>query len=82
MWQDISTAPKDGTIILACGMTQPIWQPPRGEPRKPEPFMETIHWAGGFWQAGWVGTIPAPTHWMPLPPPPTTKADSDGDDGA
>lgn len=54
-WQDISTAPKDGTAVLAVddeGQYHVVW------------------WQHGSWvRAGddynlWV----LPTHWQPLPP--------------
>ena len=62
-WQPIETAPKDGTDILCYE---------RGHPKIPEDngFMAVAHWSNGTWSedvSGWV----EPTHWMPLPEPPT-----------
>jgi hypothetical protein len=71
-WQDISTAPKDGTQLM-------VWQP--------QPFDTThdgvkmarspagpynAHWdvMDGAWCLSggtWVGPFLEPTHWMPLP---------------
>lgn len=66
-WQDISTAPKDGTRILLAGM----------------PYGPTIRcgcWGIGRYlgrkrgyEPGWTDTPGHtfhPTHWMPLPAPP------------
>ena len=75
-WQDISTAPKDGTKVLLYG----IWA---GEIhwQNEEPTIDIGRWAGGksglagddWWElvtgdqyACWM----RPTHWMPLPTPP------------
>lgn len=68
-WQPIETAPKDGTSVL-------LWD---GE------FQFTGEWMveaidGSHW---WIATLhgqkqvacdPQPTHWHPLPPPPTPRA--------
>lgn len=66
-WQDISTAPLDGTDILVCvthNLSADEW--------------ETIQWVD--WRVpGLVWPIYAdrvdipfpPTHWMPLPSPPS-----------
>lgn len=89
-WQPIDTAPKDGTWILAYGlltaggeqdhtayidppgtemlMVMPIkweetWWEPVGKPR-------TFHRA--YWAPYDESFLP--THWMPLPDPPTTEA--------
>lgn len=77
-WQDIATAPKDGTYLL-------LW-----EQYSTNPFVGC--WAFGSWsvshehvdaEGGWDGAIVVDsisqdriTHWMPLPPPPTTSAGS------
>ena len=67
-WQPIETAPKDGTTIIAYGMSRPCSGiMPQA---KPEEFLRTIAYRHGNWQAGWVNAIPVPTHWMPLPEPP------------
>ena len=63
-WQPIDTAPKDGTHILAY---------------QPGPFdcCTVIHWYGGAWSVVVVSYYDvewAPTHWMPLPPPPVVAA--------
>jgi len=54
-WQDISTAPKDGTNLLVTdGETTALgWHDEFDEPEEP-----------------WCGWIKWPTHWMPLPAPP------------
>lgn len=74
----IETAPKDGTYLL-------LW-----EQYSTNPFVGC--WAFGSWsvshehvdaEGGWDGAIVVDsisqdsiTHWMPLPPPPTTSAGS------
>lgn len=64
-WQDISTAPKDGTHILAFASDeyrQPYYSVAQWAPERPE-FGSVAGW---FWSFAI-----RPTHWMPLPPPPT-----------
>jgi hypothetical protein len=58
-WQDISTAPKDGTAVLAY---DPSWYDVP-YPMKMNRFGRWVHWFddhGPF----------HPTHWQPLPEPP------------
>lgn len=83
-WQDISTAPKDGTSVLMAWSAIAI---PEDGPR----WFQTVGWwddrfecyaekAGEFlyrsaWTDGQVGSYGEarelePTHWMPLPAPP------------
>lgn len=64
-WQDISSAPKDGTRI-------DVWVPGIIE-RSPNTFWNKRE---GVWEShtGLYFTDPAPTHWMPLPSPPTQEA--------
>ena len=62
-WQPIETAPQDGTTVLACcqGMR---WH-------------QVLFWmddAGDDWTSEWMnmaGKSYSPTHWMPLPEPPS-----------
>jgi len=59
-WQDISTAPKDGTRILVY---QRIGGP------------DFVRWIGAphnKWSIDGFGSVDKPTHWMPLPAPPVT----------
>ena len=64
-WQPISTAPKDGTHIIAFRTSKPD-------------HIESMYWAeydegGGAWHWSYDGDSPTqnqPTHWMPLPEPP------------
>lgn len=62
-WQDISTAPKDGTMML-------VYYPPAGG------FTERVHvakWKSrGISLAGGSNRplMTQPTHWMPLPAAP------------
>ena len=65
-WRDISTAPKDGTAILA------YWSP---VVEGAADAMDIALWADGGWRdpddiEALYGT---PTHWMPLPPAPSTS---------
>lgn len=61
-WQPITTAPKDGTAVLGWS---PSWL-----------RLLTIWWDDNPKCRCWIGggymqrTLP-PTHWMPLPAPPT-----------
>lgn len=61
-WQPIETAPKDGTDFLAF-----------------VPFRKTHHvMVGAFVPSGHFSSWPGrwdykPTHWQPLPEPPTTQ---------
>lgn len=80
-WQTIETAPKDGTAIwvIDIGALRPEAGP--------------AHWSGSSWHAGtlsdWLdienahekwGYWPSPTHWMPLPEPPTAaRASHEGE---
>ena len=68
-WQPIETAPKDGTFILTfCGGGE-AWCP-------------TIsRWNGDGWgdehSTFHIQGLNYPTHWMPLPPPPTQEPTHD-----
>lgn len=75
-WQPIDTAPKDGTEILGWGECAGEINGPHGVPCK-----ALIEWRGG--RTDWAGyewsvnggdhysTWMKPTHWFPLPPPPS-----------
>ena len=76
-WQPIETAPKDGTQILLCRAFD-------ADGNRIEPlgiFAQCAQWWGI--EEGWVVYCSMvrepllhfePTHWMPLPQPPTEKA--------
>lgn len=62
-WRDMSTAPKDGTRILVCDVGIGI--------------TEVARWAwrnGGRWNTTTMSVHP--THWMPLPDPPSPEIGS------
>ena len=70
-WQDIASAPKDGTPILgASEVIDGLW------------VQTTVRWESGgdgYWGLLVVGTYAEdgewwPTHWMPLPEPPSNGA--------
>jgi len=76
-WQPIETAPKDGTWVLLCFK---YWgEPPHSltpiimmgavEQHAEGVLIERNWWAGPavFVPSNW----PQPTHWMPLPQPPS-----------
>lgn len=78
-WQDISTAPRDGTRILIAGGTYHY----TGDTFRHEPdflITDIAHFSdndGGCWFSRFgseydEGYVHAPTHWMPLPAPPAT----------
>lgn len=58
-WQPIETAPRDGTDIL-------VFQPQYGE------CFCAFYNSGCWWQFSLLHVLKdEPTHWMPLPEPPT-----------
>lgn len=74
-WQPIETAPKDGTIVLACGK----WAGEIGGiGHAPEilavSFSGSTDYKGFDWSVEGTSGYAAwlkPTHWMPLPAAPT-----------
>lgn len=68
-WQDISTAPKDGTEVLLftrsdIGPEREYWE------AIGEPHFTKVQ-IGFFEQGKWhQSVIGGPTHWQPLPAPP------------
>lgn len=76
-WQPISTAPKDGTMILLYrpnayewGKVTPGKWNEQKYSKKPNPYWEIWLKIGGISEAReWI-----PTHWMQLPPPPKEEA--------
>lgn len=73
-WQDIETAPKDGTRILA------IWRYRPEDPHAGSASHEVVRWCG-WWDSSDGLTRPEPTHWMPLPPPPAQDRGASQEDG-
>lgn len=70
-WQDVSTAPKDRHLLL-CG--QQI--PDNSGVRFGGVIVTSGYWDGidSSWcmtGSTWQGPFIEPTHWMPLPEPPT-----------
>lgn len=68
-WQLFKTAPKDGTPIL-CFHPDDVFSPATG--------IDLIWWeeGSGIWTMDGDNMVPfarAPTHWMPLPPPPSCE---------
>lgn len=71
-WQPISTAPNDGTRVLVGRFT--------GDKTAMREGYVSVDWYGQLTDKrgviGWGqfnGAFWPPTHWMPLPPPPTTE---------
>jgi hypothetical protein len=73
-WRPIATAPKDGTWVLlyqADGLTMPVSM---GNYYREEERGESGRFLSGGWLLFEVDGLPsygAPTHWMPLPDPPS-----------
>lgn len=77
-WRTIDSAPKDGTWVLVTGCES-------GDEDSTQPCI-VAQWTnhlngetrpGGWWQFAWFdsgyyGRCGDPTHWMPLPLPPST----------
>lgn len=71
-WQPIKTAPKTKNILLSCprlGVIRGRWNPNQYA-KKPRPY-----WTNDCEQLSGVSRTRAdqPTHWMPLPLPPTLE---------
>lgn len=63
-WQPIKTAPKNNTKVL-------IYVPPmKNEGAGYPEIIMVSRFKGYWWDAGHL----KPTHWMPLPEPPTDRA--------
>lgn len=67
-WRDISTAPKDGTMLLLYGKQDTSGPIQVGFFSSNGPFSE-LAGTEGEWFVDLDGD---PTHWMPLPAPPPT----------
>lgn len=71
-WQPIDTAPKDGTLVLiavrgSCYIAS--WS----DEAQFERFEERPGWQVFVCDDGWYSWAEdAPTHWMPLPDPPSS----------
>lgn len=69
-WQDIETAPKDGRWIV-------VFCPNYSEDQvRPASFQRDVGLDQDIWDFSgetyeYVNSEDAPTHWQPLPPPPT-----------
>jgi hypothetical protein len=75
-WQPIETAPRDGTRILVSFGDMGVWQVSWTEPA----YDDWMIWCvddnkhGPYALRGYAATGPrAPTHWQPLPAPPTSE---------
>jgi Protein of unknown function (DUF551) len=68
-WQSMETAPRDGTVIS-------LWA---AGAYYPECYFEYGRWVLG--NGGWTAYIQHPTHWMPLPQPPSNVDRTDDKSG-
>jgi hypothetical protein len=64
-WQDISTAPKDGTMVLVSYVyaEEPVCDIAA--------YMDSSTFGGSWLRMN--RHLCRPTHWMPLPPPPSNE---------
>ena len=77
-WREISTAPKDGTVVdlwaqLNGGerVTDAYWGQRSADKAQREHFgFEEFGWCRDA-DDSWVYPVTFPTHWMPLPSPPS-----------
>ncbi len=68
MWKPIETAPMDGTHFLAGQ-----WFIEAGKPE----FHCAVTWWSSTWGFGGDTRVEDPTHWMPLPEPPSTQTEGE-----
>jgi hypothetical protein len=67
-WEPIETAPREGLVMLAVvsGHERRVYVAERSSSSSGDYWSTTTGWTGwGRLHSAW-----APTHWMPLPPPP------------
>lgn len=64
-WQPISTAPRDGTVVLARIPDQDVQQAVMWSAKENCWVIQWDHWK--------LDGFDTPTHWMPLPPAPEEK---------
>lgn len=85
-WMPIESAPKDGTLIdlwvtgthFTGRISDSKWGLPSdedGEPVEDEPCWVSLDWHTTYDEWYWMDVEYAPTHWMPLPPPPKTEGE-------
>lgn len=83
-WQPIETAPMDGTIVFLWGGEDDnaIFAEDRYKAFCHAPcraMFDRDAWLMALAEAGYVGVIYRhPTHWMPLPDPPSPQPDPQG----
>ena len=61
LWKPIDTAPTDGTTVLLTWQNEPSW-------------ITSAYYEDGEWHengSGYENALYRPTHWQPLPEPPT-----------
>lgn len=63
-WEPIESAPKDGTFILT-------YDAGSSYPDDPEECIWLVNWDVDRWRIMLDGQSASPTHWMPLPAPPS-----------
>jgi hypothetical protein len=78
VWRPIETAPKDGSwVLLQGGNIDYEWD---GDTKPPVVVGQYIggaahhdeqRWQYAWYDSGYYGEYEGPTHWMPLPQPPT-----------
>lgn len=79
-WQDISTAPRDGTwVLLSGGEIDYGWD------EESKPPCVSGQWVPGGWQFAWYdsghyGVYENPTHWQALPSPPKAEGSLAGEE--
>lgn len=77
-WRPIATAPKDGSriMVIVRGRVQFARWEPQSTNAKPRPFwMHSLHMGERY------NREHVPTHWQPLPQPPTPQSPVEGKEG-
>jgi len=70
-WMPISTAPKDGAVIMVCGGTYGCAVDPWPVDDRPLEKVAFVHWSGDFFETGNDDDFDHynPEYWMPVPAP-------------